>query len=403
MLKRLRIKFVCINMTIVTIMIIVILGLVLSFTRSNLENQSIQMMQSIAANPFHMGRPNELPEEVRLPFFSLQVGPRGELIATGGGYYDLSDQEFLAELIEISTASEEETGIISEYNLRYWRGVGAMEQRLVFADISSEINTMRGLIRTCIFIGIISFLAFLGISLLLARWAVKPVEQAWDQQRQFVADASHELKTPLTVITTNAELLQEPLCSEEEKATFSQNILTVSRQMRGLTESLLDMARVDNGTLNMSFENTDLSRIITEASLPFEAVFFEKGLTLTTAISPDIRIRASESHIRQVVDILLDNAQKYSYKGTKVALNLQRNGRFTCLMTVSNAGDPIAAEDLENIFKRFYRVDTARSMNQSYGLGLSIAQGIVQAHKGKIWAESKHGLNTFCVQLPTLS
>lgn len=402
MLKRLRIKFVCIIMTVITIMICVILGLILNFTKNNLESQSIQMMQSIAAEPFHIGRPNELPKEVRLPFFSLQVGPKGELMAAGGGYYDLSDQAFLAELIEISSASEEQIGIIPEYNLRYWRVPTPMGQRLIFADISSENNTMSSLVRTCVIIGVLSFLVFLGISLLLARWAVRPVEKAWNQQRQFVADASHELKTPLTVITTNAELLQDPLCGDMERTTFSQNILTVSKQMRGLTESLLDLARVDNGANNMSFVDIDLSQIVTGASLPFEAVFFEKGLTFTTEIDPDIRIRASESHIRQVVDVLLDNAQKYSYAGAEVILKLRRTGRAVCLLTLSNQGDPISPDDLKNIFKRFYRVDSARSMSQSYGLGLSIAQTIVQAHKGKIWAESKDGVNTFSVQLPTI-
>ena len=402
MLKRLRLKFVCIMMTIVTIMICVILGLILNFTRNNLENQSIQMMQAIATEPFHMGRPDEPPEGVRLPFFSLHVGAKGEVIATGGGYYDLSDQDFLSELIELSNASKKDSGVISEYNLRYLRTSAPKGQRLIFSDISSEINTMKSLVHTCIIIGILSFLAFLGISLLLARWAVKPVENAWNQQRQFVADASHELKTPLTVITTNAELLQDPFCDEVARSTFAQNILAVSKQMRGLTESLLDLARVDNGTNNMGFADTNLSQVVTGASLPFEAVFFEKGLAFTPEIEPGICVRGSESHIRQVVDILLDNAQKYSYADTEVKLNLRRIGRASCLLTVTNVGDTIAPEDIKNIFKRFYRVDSARSMNQSYGLGLSIAQTIVQAHKGKIWAESKDGVNTFSVQLQTI-
>lgn len=402
MLKRLRLKFVCIMMTIVTIMICVILGLILNFTRNNLENQSIQMMQSIATEPFHMGRPDEPPEGVRLPFFSLHVGAKGEVIAAGGGYYDLSDQDFLSELIELSNASKKDSGVISEYNLRYLRTSAPKGQRLIFSDISSEINTMKSLVHTCIIIGILSFLAFLGISLLLARWAVKPVENAWNQQRQFVADASHELKTPLTVITTNAELLQDPFCDEVARSTFAQNILAVSKQMRGLTESLLDLARVDNGTNNMGFADTNLSQVVTGASLPFEAVFFEKGLAFTPEIEPGICVRGSESHIRQVVDILLDNAQKYSYADTEVKLNLRRIGRASCLLTVTNVGDTIAPEDLKNIFKRFYRVDSARSMNQSYGLGLSIAQSIIQTHKGKIWAESKDGVNTFSVQLQTI-
>jgi len=176
----------------------------------------------------------------------------------------------------------------------------------------------------------------------------------------------------------------------------------MSRQMRGLTESLLELARVDNGTVNMTFAETDLGQLVNGAALPFEAVFFEKGLLFTTQVQTGIRAKVSESHIRQVVDILLDNAQKYACDGAQVQLELKKSGRSECILSVSNTGEPIAKEDLKNIFKRFYRVDTVRSMNCSYGLGLSIADTIVKAHKGKIWAESENGVNTFFVQLPAL-
>lgn len=403
MLKRLRFKFVCTNMIIVTVMLCVIFALVLNFTRTNLEEQSIQMMRSIAADPRQIGRPGENPGQVRLPYFVLQIDPKGEVNVSGGNFYDLSDQDFLRKMLEASLESDKQTGILSEYNLRYYRMVTPVSQHIVFADISVEINTMNSLVRNCLIIGVIGFLAFLLISLFLARWAVKPVEKAWKQQRQFVADASHELKTPLTVITTNAELLQNPACSEEDRAQFSDNILTMSHQMRGLTESLLELARVDNGAVHMTFVETDLSRLVESAALPFEAVFFEKELSFTAQVQEGIRAKVSENHIRQVVDILLDNAQKYASVGAQVMLELKKSGRSECILSVSNTGEPISKEDLKNIFKRFYRVDPARSMNHSYGLGLSIADTIVKAHKGKIWAQSKDGVNTFLVQLPVLN
>lgn len=403
MLKRLRIKFVCTNMVIVTVMLCIIFALVLNFTHTNLEEQSIQMMQSIAADPRQMGRPGEDLGQVRLPYFALQVGPKGEVNVSGVSFYDLSDQDFLRQMLEASLESEEQTGILLEYNLRYYRTGTPVGQHIVFADISVEVSTMKSLVRNCLVIGVVGFLAFLLISLFLARWAVKPVEKAWKQQRQFVADASHELKTPLTVITTNAELLQNPTCSEEDRAQFSDNILTMSHQMRGLTESLLELARVDNGTVHMTFAETDLSQLVDSAALPFEAVFFEKELFFTARVQAGIRAKVSETHIRQVVDILLDNAQKYAGAGAQVLLELKKSGRSECILSVSNTGEPISREDLKNIFKRFYRVDSARSMNHSYGLGLSIADTIVEAHKGKIWAESKDGINTFFVQLPVLN
>lgn len=404
MLKRLRIQFVCIVMTIVTAMLCTILGLVIHFTGLALETQSMQMMQTIAANPFQLGKPdqNNRTEYAQLPFFAVQISRRGELIATGGGYYDLSDTKTLLKIVQTVLSSEEQSGVLQEYSLRFSKTVTPSGHQIVFADMSSERATMANLIRNCVLVGICSTMVFLAISILLARWMVKPVDQAWQQQKQFIADASHELKTPLTVIMTNAELLQYPQYSEAERRQFSDSILTMSRQMRGLVEGLLELARVDNGAVKTSYAELDLSSLITEDILPFEPLFFEKGLTLSTAIEKGIRIKGSASHLRQVLDILLDNAMKYSAPNGQVWVKLIRHNSH-CVLSVASPGDGISQEDLKNIFKRFYRADKARSRDGSYGLGLSIAQSIVLKHHGKIWAESQSGVNTFFIQLPIQS
>ncbi len=400
MLKRLRIKFVCINMTIVTILLCLVLSLVLHFTQENLETQSIRMMEAIAAEPFQPGLPDRRPDDVFLPYFAVHLDHQGNLVTLSGTYFDLSDQDMVAQLVAEALAGGQ-TGVLEDYDLRYCRVAAPLGEQLVFADISSERQTMESLLRTCLLMGVLGFLAFLVISLFLARWAVRPVEKAWDQQRQFVADASHELKTPLTVITTTTELLSDPACPESDRARYTGSILTTARQMRSLVESLLDLARADNGAAKMAFDHLDYSQLVTSAVLPFEAVLFEAHLTLTTDIREGVRLKGSPDHLRQVVEILLDNARKYSFPQTEVSVTLTRTGK-TCLLSVANRGEAIAPADLTKIFQRFYRVDTARTGSGSYGLGLSIADTIVQAHKGKIWAESKDGTNTFFVQLPGL-
>ena len=399
MIKKLRIKFVTINMVMMTVMLCVILGMVYDFTRDNLQNENISMMKTIATNPFQMGRPGEHPSDLQLPYFSLQIGHRGELLSTGGGYFDLSDKAFLTELINISLSSDRETGIIEEHNLRFYKAATPAGTVLVFSEMSSEQRTLKNLLETSIFIGALSFFGFLGISIFLSRWAIKPVEKAWEQQKQFVADASHELKTPLTVIMTNSELLQNPDYTEEDKTQFSGSILTMAHQMRYLVERMLELARADNQQKQFTMAPVNFSKVLADAAISFEGVFFEKGLSLASYIEPDLCVNGNVQALQQVVDILLDNAGKYSHEGGETAVQLCSTGHNRCRLTVTNPGTPIAQEELTNIFRRFYRVDKARSRDGSFGLGLPIAQNIIEQHHGKIWAESRDGFNTFCVEL----
>ena len=401
MIQKLRFKFVLINMSIVTIMLCVILGLVFYFTSADLERESIRMMESIAAQPFQQGTPMELGEDVRLPFFTLQLGPRGELISAGGGYYDLSDGDFLDHLVQQIFASHKRLGVLPEYNLRYYRMDTPASQYLVFADISSEMATLDGLRSTCLLIGALSFFAFLWVSILLSRWAVKPVDRAWKQQRDFVAAASHELKTPLTVIMANAELMQDPDYGEENRIKFLDNILVMSRQMRRLVEQMLTLAQTDSAQSRENFAPVNLSHLVSQSILTFEPVFYEKGLSLSVQAGDNIQVMGEEGQLRQLLGIFLDNTQKYSRAGgaTQVSVD-KREKKGRCRITVANQGEPIPPEDLQNIFKRFYRMDKARSRNGSFGLGLAIAQGIAEQHRGTIWAESSGGWNRFFVELP---
>ena len=401
MLKQLRRKFVAVIMAIVTGMLCLVFGLVYHFTQEGLERDSVAMMRSIAAAPFQPGRPDAPSEGVRLPYFTLQLGARGEIIAAGGGYYDLSDQEFLRNLIDACARSGKEVGLIEEYSLRFCQVDTPNGWRLVFADVTSERATLRNLLETCAIVGLLCFAAFLGISVLLAAWMVKPVDKAWEQQKQFVADASHELKTPLAVIMTNAELLQGPDCDKQDQAKFSGSILTMSRQMRVLVERLLELARADSGQRGAAFETVDLSALAESALLPFEPLFFEQGLTLGSEIEPGVAVQGGGPQLRQVADILLDNARKYSSAGGCVTVVLKRMGKRHCRLSVSSPGEALSKQELKDIFKRFYRVDKARSRDGSFGLGLPIAQSIVEQHHGRIWAESGEGRNIFYVELPT--
>ncbi len=398
MIKTLKIKFVAVTMTIVTVMLAVIFGMVYYFTENNLESDSLNMLRSALSAPFRPNRPDAVPNEVRMPFFTLRTNPHGEFEAVGNGYFDLSDDDFIKNLAYIAFKSDEQTGVIPEYNLRYLKSHTPMGESVVFADISHEKAMLDNLIRSCILIGGISFAAFFILSILLAQWAVKPVAKALEQQRQFVADASHELKTPLTVIITNAEMLNNSQLDKEKQTRFSESILTVSHRMRGLVENLLELARADNGSSKAVFSDMDLSGMVNDAVLPFEPLYFEKGLELQCEIEEGISVKGDSSKLNRAVDILLDNAMKYAEDDSIVKLKLKKQGA-SCIISVASCGKTVSKADLKNIFKRFYRIDKSRTSPQSYGLGLSIAESIVSEHGGRIWAASENGVNTFYIRL----
>ena len=401
MLKKLRIKIVAFTMAIVVAMLCVIFGTVYHFTAQSLEDESLRLMQELSSAPMNSGRPGDRDRELNLPYFVLQIGPQGEVLGTRGGYYDLSDTEFVSGVLAAALEEGKSEGVLEEYSLRFCVSSSPMGASVVFVDTTSERAALTSLVKTSVFIGLASLLVFFGISLLLAHIAVKPVEKAWEQQRRFVADASHELKTPLTVIMTNAELLQNGSYTPAEQTRISDGILAMSRQMRGLVEGLLELARVDNGRATVDFEDLELSRLVDDCLLVFEPVLFEKGLSLKSDVAPGLSVHGSRRQLEQVLDILLDNAMKYSFPGGEVSVSLRRRGNH-CLLAVADPGEPMSGEELRDIFKRFYRADRVRSMNGSYGLGLPIAQGIVSAHRGKIWAESAGGYNTFFVLLPAI-
>lgn len=412
MLKKLKIKFVIIIMSIVTVLFLTTFGLIMHLTKENMERESIQMMKTLAFRPpvpAMMNRPDFIPEEIngipkenngiRLPFFTVKIHEDGSTETFGSDIFDLSDEDMISGLVKTVMDSKDDVGLLHNYDLRYMRDNEEGKTSIVFADVSSEKAMLKGLVKNLVIIGLIGYISFFFISLLLAKWVAKPVEKTWNEQKQFIADASHELKTPLTVIMTNAEMLADQSYNETDKSGFAKNILSTSKRMRGLVESLLELARLDNNRTQIKHENLDYSKLINNCLLPFEPLFFENGLDLTADIENGITVSGDKDKLRQMVSILLDNALKYSDSADPVVINLKHQN-MTSLFSVSGSGDPLSKEDCKNIFKRFYRTDESRNDSRSYGLGLSIAESIITEHGGKIWAESENRRNTFYVSLP---
>ena len=397
MLKKLRLKFILINMTIVTAMLLVILGMVFHFTKKDLDKQRENALHAISLAIQQPAFLDKDIKDLRLPWFVIRVNLFGEVTVSGATYHDLQDAAFLETLIKAVYASPDAEGMLEEHRLAYRKLQEPGATSLIFVDTAAQDAALRAQFNTSAIIGLGSLLVFCCISILLARWSIRPVERAWQQQKQFVSDASHELKTPLTVIMSNAELLQGQ--DGEDHRQYADNIMVMSRQMRHLVEGLLELSRAENGQIRKNFVPLSLSQLIEDGLLPFEPVFYEKNLLLEGKIEPEIRVSGNAQYLQQLLDILLDNAGKYAVPGI-VAVELRRLGRNQCILMVSNPGAPIPEDELEKIFDRFYRRDAARSRTGSFGLGLAIAKAVALEHGGKIWAESNATGNRFCVQLP---
>lgn len=238
------------------------------------------------------------------------------------------------------------------------------------------------------------FLLFCMV-LFLAKWLTKPVEEAFHKQKIFVSDVSHELKTPLAVITANADTLE----SEIGESKWLGYIKNEAYKMSGLVNNMLTLTRMETTENKLSFQRFDLTETVRGAVMPFESIAYEKQVDLSVSLQESVFLSGNQEQLGRVAAILTDNAVKYTEPGGKISVLLQQN-RGKIILQVSNTGPEIPYADRKKIFDRFYRVDKARSReNGSYGLGLSIAKTIVSAHHGTILVDCRNGRNIFTVTI----
>ena len=332
-----------------------------------------------------------------VPVAVAETGPGGQIFVLHSQPFFMTEQDVTSAVLAV-IGTGQETGELPARNLRFLSHEFAPGRvRYAFADIYGEKMSLR-------VIGGAVFCVFLIFSVLLSRWIVAPVEEAWKRQRQFVADASHELKTPLTVALSNVDMvLPAPEISPDGKNHRRLEIAKIELlHMKDLVEKLLALARSDAAKEDpraAPFSSVDLSHLLTCAAASFEPVFFESGRQLCAEIAPGCRIIGDAGTLSELFGILLDNARKYSAPGSTASIRLERDRSDGFCLTVENDGSTIPPEELPHIFERFYRVTSSRGEVSGSGLGLSIAEEIVKRHGGKIWAASTRGHTAFYVRL----
>lgn len=451
MLKRLRIKFIALNMaTIFLVMVVVFVGICLNEHQQNFQEVQSSLGGAIykAAETDRKAKaqaesgPQDGAEESQAaqqdpidasPSDSLnRENPQAASEETGGmvlgrgeespaipvAVYRLSqDGSLTAAFPEQSIISVDEstiesaaqtiaqaadgTDVLSDYGLVYMKRSMKDGTYVTFAD-SSFVERWESLAASLALAGACALAVLFAINVFFARWALRPVEEAWKKQRQFVADASHELKTPLTVILANSSILEKhPETPLRENMQWLESTREEAVRMQELVSDMLSLAQAES-TETYEFARTNLSSIVSKETLQFESVAFERNVTIEDDIVEGMHVQGSTRALEKLVGTLIDNACKYAAEASSVTVRLSRQGK-KAVLSVRNLGNPIPQESIEHVFDRFYRADKARTHDdsRSFGLGLAIAREIAESHGGSIKVKSSAEDGTvFTVVLP---
>ena len=320
--------------------------------------------------------------------YTITLNEDGSVASWTSDRTDLYTDDQVAALAESVLADGRDFGRVGTQFFRKITRNGST--LLVVLDARLDFLSASNVLRSTLLIASVACLLLSLLAWLLIRRMVRPVEDAFIRQKQFVSDASHELKTPLAVISANAEVLEQEIGKNEYLGYIRSEV----KRTDALVRNLLTLARIDRNSAETEMKRFDLSRALLDVILPFESTVFEAGKTLVTEVPDGIDCTGSMEMIQQLTVILLSNALKYSDEHGRIAVTLKTRGRQREL-TVFNTGDPISPADQERIFDRFWRADPAHGRETGgHGLGLAIARRIVETHRGRITVESREGFGT---------
>lgn len=407
MLAKLQRKLVAIIMALVGVMLIaVITMIVMNSQNSFVELVETSLNMALEERGDFPAKDDEATSSAgHIGVVWVDVTSEGVMLATNQNSVSIDSSSFEAAFNAALTQTEN-SGSLKDYHVMWKRGSTPFGLRIAMADTTILESKFQNLLLKAIGIGLIAFAGLFVVAMLLSKWALKPVEKAWEQQHQFVADASHELKTPLAVILANTQILKSNEKDiPEESRRWIDSTADEAERMRLLVEELLELARTEEsaGSTRRNI-NVDLSDIVEGETMQFDAVAFERSCTIESDIEENLHVMGDPDQLERLIKTLIDNACKYAPEDSTIRVNLEKRSN-NAELSVTNQGAPIDEEDLKHIFDRFYRSDKARARETGgFGLGLAIARGIAESHNGKIKATSTLADGTtFSVKLPLAS
>lgn len=401
MIRKLRIKLIFASMLSLLLVLAVIFGVVGSLNYKKIVTDADSILAILEANDgnfpisdhskneiipeddhpkdLHRFSP-ELPYESR--YFSVFLTENGEVATVNTGKIAAVDTATAIEYALTALHSGNEQGFIEDY--RYTTYLAGNETHIIFLDYGREMSSFRNFIFTSAGVSVVGLLAVLILLILLSDRIMKPFSENYEKQKQFITDAGHELKTPLTIIDADTEVLEMDIGENE----WIHDIRTQTKRLAQLTNNLIMLSRMEE---NPQMEKIEfpISDLVEETVETFHGLAKTRSKNLTSEIQPMLSMNGDEKAIRQLVTILLDNAVKYTNDMGDITVTLKKQ-KNTIHLTVFNTTDFISRESLVHLFDRFYRADQSRnSKTGGYGLGLAIGSAIVHAHKGKIAATTQ--------------
>ena len=426
MIKKLRLKFILVSMLAITIVMVMLIGVINIMNYRSVVNSADRILAMLTDgggrfpgigrtgedNVNRKRRPSRNEEdfirritrsvtgeddenspELRYEsrFFSVMLSIDGTVTNTRTDRISAVDSEDAAMMAKEIYASGSVVGFKGDY--RYRKTISPKNDTIliIFYDCGRSLSNARTFLITSVGISLICLLLVYILITLFSKAVIRPAAEAYEKQKQFITDAGHELKTPLAIINADADVLEMELDCDPEAGTSNEWLEDIRKQTSRLTEltsNLIYLAKTEEGTKDaFTFVDFPISDVIAQEAESFKGPAHAARKTIDIKIEENLSMNGDQKAIRQLVDIFLDNAIKYSPDGGTIAIKLKKTGRYIGLSVTNSTKTPVTKENTKHMFDRFYRTDASRNSDTGgYGIGLSIAKSIVEAHKGKITA-----------------
>lgn len=412
MIKKLKNKFIILSMIAVFILLALIVAAMNIINYRSVINEADDILFFIAENqsdfvsddvfstdgfnPFFNGKlpqnmSPETPYESR--YFSVIINTVTESVKTETSRIASVDAENAKNYARAVLKSDSCTGFIDDF--RYLVATDGENVSITFLDCGRKINAFQNFRTSSISMALVGYIAFFLVICFFAEKITRPIAESYEKQKRFITDAGHEIKTPLTIINTNVDLLE----MDEPDNECISDIRKQTKRLTELTNSLVFLSKMEESNTKVDMIEFPISDVVFETAASFKALAESEDKTLTCNVEPMLSMVGDEKSISQLISILLDNAVKYSPKNGNITLNMKRQNKNLIISVLNSTKDEVQSKDLPYVFDRFYRSDPSRNSGTGgHGIGLSIAKAIVSAHKGKIEALS-HDNHSFRITI----